>query len=123
MRQGFKCCLFVGKCQRDVVTLTNRTGFIETPLYPKRYKNRQTCVWHIRVKPGYRVKLTIKQSAFGIGTETNNKNCLAKDYMVVSSRSQGFSDYRFAKRFHFSISFTYRRVAYRRATASFRLFS
>ena len=69
-------------------------------------------MWHIRVKPGYRVKLTIRQSAFGIGIETNKENCLAKDYMVVSSRSQGFSDYRFAERFHFSISFKYRRVGH-----------
>ncbi|XP_065060841.1 uncharacterized protein LOC135688065 isoform X3 [Rhopilema esculentum] len=82
-----------GKCPRAVVSLTNKTGYIASPLFPKRYKNRQTCVWHIQVKPGYAVRLSFMQQFFGIGLTDVKENCLKKDYLVVSSRSQGFSDY------------------------------
>ena len=85
--------LILGKCPRKIITITDRTGTIETPRYPKKYKNRQTCVWYIRVKPGYRVKLMVKQR-FGIGLEKNITKCLRKDHLVISSRRQGFSDYR-----------------------------
>jgi len=81
-----------GKCPRKIITITNRTGTFQTPRYPKKYKNRQTCIWYIRVKPGYRVKLMIKPR-FGIGVERNTTKCLHKDHLVISSRRQEFSSY------------------------------
>lgn len=78
--------------------MTGRTGTIETPRYPKKYKNKQTCIWHIRIRPGYRVKLMIK-AKFGIGLERNTTKCLRRDHLVISSRRQGFSEYRFEKRY------------------------
>eukprot|EP00794_Sanderia_malayensis_P015330 gene15330-16907_t len=82
-----------GKCPLEIVHLTNKTGVLQTPLYPKRYKNRQTCIWHIEVKAGYQVKLSIRQSKFGISEHSNNQYCLKHDSLVISSRRQRFENY------------------------------
>ena len=73
--------------------MTDQNGTFQTPLFPRKYRNRQTCIWYIEVKSGYRVKLRINyKKGFGIGEE--RQNCLTGDSLIISSRRQSFERYR-----------------------------
>ena len=65
--------------------LSETSGSITSPFYPRLYPDNQMCSWQITVKQGNRVKLEI--------TDYNIQQCGADctcDYLQVKN---GFSDY------------------------------
>ena len=48
----------VSVCPRNI-TLTETSGVITSPFYPRKYPDNQNCSWQITAPPGNRVKLEI----------------------------------------------------------------
>ncbi|KAL9950262.1 hypothetical protein ACROYT_G042737 [Oculina patagonica] len=52
---GYMVSLTDGKCDR--ITLTGKTGEVNTPNYPRPYPSHSKCSWLIQAPPGYKIKL------------------------------------------------------------------
>ena len=50
------CLFFFSVCPGGVI-LTETSGVITSPFYPRRYPSNQTCTWKITAPPGNYVKL------------------------------------------------------------------
>ena len=57
------------------------SGFVQSPNYPSNYDNNLLCRWFIRVAPGYRIHLTVREEdvdheahAGGLGDELRVKD-------------------------------------------------
>lgn len=74
-------------CPRSI-TLTETSGVITSPFYPRMYPDNQNCSWQITARQGYRVKLEIEitLNVQQCGSQQYECSC---DYLQVQN---GFSD-------------------------------
>ena len=83
------CDLFISfsVCPRSI-TLTETSGVITSPFYPRMYPDNQNCSWQITARQGYRVKLeiAITLNIQQCGSQQYECSC---DYLQVQN---GFSD-------------------------------
>ena len=91
----FLFLFFVSVCPRNI-TLTETSGVITSPFYPRKYPDNQNCSWQITAPQGNRIKLEIDmglqiqqcgpqnsctcdylqvQNAFMADPDSNNKIC------------------------------------------------
>ena len=73
--------LFFSVCPEDI-TLSQQSGVITSPFYPRKYPDNQTCAWKISAEQGNYIKLDIS---------LNMQTCqsCSCDYLQIEN---GFSD-------------------------------
>ena len=74
--------LLVSVCPRNI-TLTETSGVITSPFYPRKYPDNQNCSWQITARQGNRVKL---ESDMGLQIQQcGSKNACTCDYLQVQN--------------------------------------
>ena len=69
--------------------MTSMQDSFRTPNFPARYNSNTDCVWQIKVRKGYRIKITFKK--FHVQGVDNKKGCL--DYVDLRDGRSPFSTF------------------------------